>query len=91
MPINVILPPAMRELAGGAARVQADASNVGELLRNLVRDHPKAREAMFAGTGGLSPQVNVYLNGESIEDMDGLETELQDEDEIRIAMARTPR
>lgn len=91
MAISVILPSSLRELAGGAARVQADASNVGELLRNLTRDHPKVRDAMFSATGGLADSVNVYVNGEPIADLDGLQTELLDEDEVRIVMARTPR
>jgi len=86
MPITVILPTALRQLAGGAARVQADASNVGELLRNLTRNYPKVRDALLAATGGLAANVKVYVNGETVEDLDGLETELQDEDSVQLVL-----
>jgi sulfur-carrier protein len=70
---TVRIPPTLRVESGGEARVEASGSTVGELLDDLTDRFPALRERIFNGDD-IAPFVNVYLEGEDVRTLDGLET-----------------
>ena len=54
----------LRDLAGGAARIDLGGSTVAEVLRKLERDHPATSGWVLDEQGSIRPHVNVFLNGE---------------------------
>ena len=86
MAITVKIPTQLREAAGGAATVQAEGATVGEALESVFAAHGELRERLYQD-GGLRRFVNVYLGGEDIRFLDGLETPVADGDEVTILPA----
>jgi molybdopterin converting factor small subunit len=71
--ITVKLPTQLRDTVGGAASVQAEGTTVGEALESVFEQHGELRERLYQD-GGLRRFVNVYIGGEDIRFLDGLET-----------------
>jgi molybdopterin synthase sulfur carrier subunit len=69
----VRIPPTLRSEVGGARQVEADGGTVRELLDDLAARYPSLG-AQLLEDGGLAPFVNVYLGGEDVRTLDGLET-----------------
>ena len=69
----VRIPPTLRGEVGGARQVEADGGTVRELLDDLAARYP-ALGAQVLENGGVAPFVNVYLGGEDVRTLDGLET-----------------
>ena len=60
----VTLRPPLRDLAGGAARVDVEGDTVGKALRALEHAHPPLVGWVLDEHGRVRPHVNVFLNGE---------------------------
>ena len=71
----VRIPPTLRGEVGGARQVEADGDTVREVLDDLVERHP-ALGAQILADGGIAPFVNVYVGGEDVRTLDGLDTEV---------------
>jgi sulfur-carrier protein len=86
MAITVKLPTQLRDTAGGAASVQAEGATVGEALESVFQAHAELRDRLYQN-GDLRRFVNVYLGGEDIRFLDGLQTALPDGSELTILPA----
>jgi molybdopterin synthase sulfur carrier subunit len=87
MAITVKLPTQLRDATGGAPSATVDGTTVGEVLSALYAQHSELRERMADGDGGLRRFVNVYLAGEDIRFLDGLDTRVADGDELTVLPA----
>ncbi len=70
---KVRIPPTLRAEVGGERQVEADGGDVRELLDDLTTRYPALRTQLFEG-GAIAPFVNVYLEGEDVRTLDGLDT-----------------
>ena len=86
MAVTVKLPTQLRDAVGGAPSVQAEGATVGEALESVFRSHEELRERLYMD-GDLRRFVNVYLGGEDIRFLDGLQTPLPDGAELTILPA----
>jgi molybdopterin synthase sulfur carrier subunit len=86
MAITVKLPTQLRDTVGGAASLQAEGATVGEALESVFTSHGELRERLYQN-GDLRRFVNVYLGGEDIRFLDGLQTALPDGAELTILPA----
>jgi molybdopterin synthase sulfur carrier subunit len=84
---TVKIPPVLRSSVGGDKEVDANGSNVGEVLRSLADQHPATESQLFSEDGGLNRYVNVYLNDEDVRVLDGLDTGVSEADTIVILPA----
>ncbi len=87
MAVTVKLPTQLRDAAGGQAEAAVDGGTVGEVLESLYDSHGELRERLSNGEGGLRRFVNVYLRGEDIRFLDGLDTAVAEGDEVTILPA----
>jgi cysteine synthase B len=71
----VRIPPTLRAEVGGARQVEAEGDTVREVLDDLVDRHP-ALASQILENGGLAPFVNVYVGGEDVRTLEGLDTEV---------------
>jgi sulfur-carrier protein len=69
----VRIPPTLRAEVGGARELAADGSTVGEVIEDLVERYPSLRAQLFQN-GDLGSFVNVYLGGEDVRTLQGLDT-----------------
>ena len=84
---TVKLPTQLRDAAGGAVSADAPGATVGEVLEALYAEHGELRERISDSDGGLRRFVNVYLRGEDIRFLDGLDTQVGEADEVTILPA----
>jgi MoaD family protein len=86
MGIVVKIPTQLRAAAGGASSTTVEGTTVGEVLDALYEQFDELRERI-ADDDGLRRFVNVYIGGEDIRFLDGLETAVEDGDEVTILPA----
>jgi len=85
--ITVKIPTQLRAVTAGDAEAAIDdAGTVGEVLDGLYERYDGLRERI-AEDGDLRRFVNVYVGGEDIRFLDGLETVVEDGDEVTILPA----
>ncbi|HEY4411944.1 MAG TPA: ubiquitin-like small modifier protein 1 [Gaiellaceae bacterium] len=71
------IPPTLRTETEGKREVHAAGGTVRELLDDLVSRFPGLR-SQIVEDDEIAPFVNVYLEGEDVRTLDGLETEVHD-------------
>jgi molybdopterin synthase sulfur carrier subunit len=87
MAVTVKLPTQLRDAAGGAVSAEVEGGTVGEALEALYARHGELRTRMADDDGGLRRFVNVYLAGEDIRFLDGLDTAVSDGAELTVLPA----
>ncbi len=87
MAVNVKIPTPLRGLTLDRDMVPADGANLQELVDNLEDSFPGMRERLCEEDGELRRFVNVYINGEDVRFLDGLQTAIAEGDEISIVPA----
>jgi MoaD family protein len=86
MAVTVKIPTQLRAAAGGAAEAEVEGDTVGEALDSLYDQFADLRDRI-SEDGGLRRFVNVYVGGEDIRFLEGLDTSVSDGDEITILPA----
>ena len=87
MAVTVKIPTQLRDAAGGATEAQVDGRRWGRCWTALYAQHGELRDRIADDGGGLRRFVNVYLGGEDIRFLDGLDTPVPDGDELTILPA----
>jgi sulfur-carrier protein len=86
MSVTVKIPTQLRAATGGESQVQVEGSNVGEALDAVFAAYGDLRERITED-GSLRRFVNVYVSGEDIRFQQGLETAINEGDEVTILPA----
>jgi sulfur-carrier protein len=73
---KVRIPPTLREVTGGERELPAEGDTVRELLEDLMGRFPALRTQLVED-GDLAPFVNVYVEGEDVRTLEGLETDVR--------------
>jgi sulfur-carrier protein len=82
----VRIPPTLRAETGGAPRVEAEGDNVRELLDDLTSRFPALRRQLWEDDE-IAPFVNVYVGGEDVRTLDGLDTPVDDDQTVILLPA----
>jgi molybdopterin converting factor small subunit len=78
------LPTPLRPYADGQSAIDVQGQNVAEALNDLVTQHPSLQKHLFSDAGTLRPFVNLFLGEEDVRHLQGVETELKEDDILRI-------
>ena len=84
---TVRIPAVLRPSVGGVRELELPGASVGEVVRELVAKHPGLGGQLLAPDGSLNRYVNVYLNGQDVRYLAGLETPVGERDEVRLLPA----
>jgi MoaD family protein len=87
MPVAVKIPVALRPATGGESEVSVEGSTVAEVLDALFERFGELRARISDESGSLRRFVNVYVSGEDIRFLEGLETPVADGAELTILPA----
>ncbi|TKJ29191.1 MAG: molybdopterin synthase sulfur carrier subunit [Chloroflexi bacterium B3_Chlor] len=69
----------------GATEVEVEASGtVREVLQELTAEYSALKERVLDDAGNLQSSINVLVNGRSIRFLDGLNTTVQEGDELAL-------
>ena len=87
MGVLVRVPTPLRRLTNGQDKIDVTAFTVSELIDQMERDYPGFKERLVDETGDIRYFVNLYLNGEDVRFLQGIETSTKPGDEISIVPA----
>ena len=73
---TVRIPPTLRTETGGERQVPAAGDTVRELLDDLISRFPGLRSQLVENEE-LAPFVNVYVEGEDVRMLEGLDTPVE--------------
>ncbi len=85
--ISVLLPSVLQPLAGGQSVLTAPVDRpvtVGRLLDSVAGDYPVLGRRLRDETGALRRFVNIYVDGDEVRRLQGLETEVAGGQEVLI-------
>ena len=87
MSVMVRIPTPLRRMTNGKDKVEVESDNLGDLVEKLNDEFPGFKDRLVDEEGELRYFVNIYLNGEDVRFMDGLNTSTSSGDEISIVPA----
>lgn len=87
MSVRVRIPAPLRSVTSGETEVSVGASSVDQALAELESRFPAIRQRLRDDQGELRRFVNLYVNGEDVRFLQGLNTSLKAGDEVSIIPA----
>ena len=87
MSVNVRIPTPLRRMTTGADQVSVEGSNIQEVIASLDAEFPGIKQRLCDEQGAIRSFVNMYVNGEDVRFLSGLDTGTNDGDEISIVPA----
>ncbi|WP_448614433.1 MoaD/ThiS family protein [Modestobacter sp. URMC 112] len=85
--IRVLLPRLLAECTGGLRELvlaEATAGTAGAVLDRVAADHPVFDRRVRDETGALRRHVNVYVDGEDVRRLQGLDTPVPPDAEVMV-------
>jgi sulfur-carrier protein len=87
MSVRVRIPAPLRSVTGGESEVSVAGESVATALTELEERFPAIRQRLRDDEGALRRFVNLYVNGEDVRFLQGLDTGLKAGDEVSIIPA----
>ena len=87
MSVAVRIPTPLRRVTNGQDKVSVEGTTLNEIISSLDAEFPGIKERLCEEQGQLRNFVNVYINGEDVRFLEGLESATKSGDEISIVPA----
>jgi molybdopterin synthase sulfur carrier subunit len=87
MTVTVQIPSSFSRHTGGAALLEAREGTVQEMLEDLELRFPRLTEQLWDGQGAVRQSIQIYVNGEDIRFLQGLQTKLGAQANVSIFRA----
>jgi sulfur-carrier protein len=84
---TVHIPSVLRSNVGGAKSLDLPGDSIRAVVGELVAQHPSLGGQLLTEDGDLNRFVNVYVNGQDVRYLDGLDTPVAATDEVRLLPA----
>ena len=84
---TVFIPAVLRPNVGGAKSLELDGGSIRAVVDALVARHPSLGGQLLTEDGELNRFVNVYVNGQDVRYLAGLDTPVAAADEVRLLPA----
>ena len=83
----VRIPTPLRKVTNGDDKASVDGDNLSEIINDLESQYPGIKERLCDENEELRHFVNIYINGEDVRFLNGLQTNVSEGDEISIVPA----
>ncbi len=87
MGVTVRIPTPLRRMTNGQDKLEMEESTLSVMIDSLEASYPGFKELLIDENGDLRYFVNIYLNGEDVRFLQGLDTSTSSGDEISIVPA----
>ena len=84
---TVFIPSVLRANVGGVKSLEVAGGSIRAVVDALVAGHPSLKGQLLTDDGDLNRFVNVYVNGQDVRYLAGLETPVASADEVRLLPA----
>ena len=78
------IPTPLRTYTAGQGEIALSGSTVSEAIRDLMDQYPDMKQHIFNEEGALRPFINLFLDEDNINDLQGLETPLGENDRLMM-------
>ena len=76
------IPTPLRSYTNGLTEVIVQGATVAAAMEHFMAQYPALRQHLYNKDSQLRPFVNLFVNGENIKDLQGLETSLKEGDSL---------
>ena len=87
MSVVVRIPTPLRRVTNGQDKASVDGDNLVQIIESLEAQYPGLKERLCDESGDLRHFVNIYVNGEDVRFLEGLQTAISSGDEVSIVPA----
>ena len=87
MSVTVRIPTPLRRLTSGQDKVSVEEGKLSDIIASLEEQFPGIKARLCDDQGEIRNFVNVYVNGEDVRFLDGLDTSTKSGDEISVVPA----
>ena len=87
MSVLVRIPTPLRRMTNGEAKDELESENLSEMVEKLDTAYPGFKARLVDENGELRYFVNIYINGEDVRFLEGLNTSTKSGDEVSIVPA----
>ncbi len=84
---TVFIPAVLRPNVGGVKSLEVEGDSIRSVVDGLVERHPSLGGQLLTTDGDLNRFVNVYVNGQDVRYLAGLDTPVAETDEVRLLPA----
>jgi sulfur-carrier protein len=84
---TVFIPSVLRSSVGGVKSLEVEGDSIRSVVDGLVERHPSLGGQLLTTDGDLNRFVNVYVNGQDVRYLAGLDTPVTPTDEVRLLPA----
>ena len=84
---TVYIPAVLRPNVGGVKSLDIGGDSIRGVVDALVEQHPGLKTQLLTDDGDLNRFVNVYVNGQDVRYLAGLDTPVAPADEVRLLPA----
>ncbi len=83
----VRIPTPLRRVTNGQDKVEIDGDTLGQIIEAMDSSYPGFKDRLVDEDGEIRYFVNIYLNGEDVRFLQGMETTTKTGDELSIVPA----
>ncbi|MQF48884.1 MoaD/ThiS family protein [SAR202 cluster bacterium AC-647-N09_OGT_505m] len=87
MSVVVRIPTPLRRVTNGQEKATVEGDTLVKIIDSLETQYPGIKERLCDEAGDLRHFVNIYINGEDVRFLQGMETDTKSGDEISIVPA----
>jgi molybdopterin converting factor small subunit len=84
---TVFIPAVLRADVGGVKSLEVEGDSLRGVVTALIDRHPSLGGQLLTESGDLNRFVNVYVNGQDVRYLSGLDTPVAPSDEVRLLPA----
>jgi sulfur-carrier protein len=84
---TVFIPSVLRANVGGVKSLEIGGDSIRGVVDALVEQHPALKSQLLTDDGDLNRFINVYVNGQDVRYLAGLDTPVAATDEVRLLPA----
>ena len=84
---KIRIPALLRSLTNGQRELDVEGSTIREIIENIDKSYSGFRAKLLDDNGALKNFMNIFVNDRNIKTLNGVNTEVNPEDNIYILIA----
>ena len=84
---TIFIPATMRKATNNQSSVATAAAKLSDAFAELEHSFPGLREQLYDADGRIKKYINVFVNGNDVGALQGLDTRLGEQDEVFVVPA----
>lgn len=84
---TVFIPTPMRKTTSNRSTLQVGPGSIDEILSCCASEFPELHAQLFDDKGVVKRYINIFVNGNNIQALEGMGTRVEDRDEVIIVPA----